>query len=128
MRPYDLNSPDEKIIFGVLKMDRKPGNHKFYTPNNPTYEVWNNFSLEDFSWFWDLPNINVSKYVYFQEVYFHKLIPNQQDAYPKKTEVVEAVLQENKERGIHLDRNYKLYYKSLSLLSTTLFYMLYVSF
>ena len=79
MRPYDIKSPDEKIINGVLKMDKKTGNQIFYTPKNSTYKVWNNYSLENFSQFWDLPNINEAKYIYFQEVYFHKLIPNQED-------------------------------------------------
>lgn len=128
MRPYDMNTTQEQTIFGVLKMDRKPGNHNFYNPNNPTFDVWSNFSLEDFGYYWDLPNINVAKYVYFKEVDFRSLGKIEPDAYPYKTSIDDAVIQENKEQGVHVDRDYKLFYKSCSLLSGALFYMLYISF
>lgn len=109
-------------------MSRKKGNHHFSEPNNPTYGVWKNFSLEDFAWYWDLPNMNSAKYVYFQEVNFTDSGFGSKDVYPNKANVEQAIIEENKDRGRHLDRNYNLAYKTLSFLSGGLFYIFYISF
>ena len=129
LRPHDFNSVEERTIYGILKMNRNgPGNHFFYEPNNPTYGVWKNFSLEDFSSYWDLPNKDSAKYVYFQEIDFGEAlsIPSS-DEYPYKVQPDDAIIQEFKEKGYRLDRKYNLFYKSLSLVSGGMFYLLYLS-
>jgi hypothetical protein len=128
LRPFDLNTSQEETIYGILKMSRKKGNHHFYEPNNPTYGVWKNFSLEDFCWFWDLPNKNSAKYVYFQEVDFGVGSFPSKDAWPLKKSIHNAIIEESKEKGVRVDRNYNLFYKTLSFVSGGLFYALYLSF
>ena len=109
---------------------RRTGNdtHKFKEPNDPTFNLWKNFSLEDFSIYWQLPNRNDAKYVYFQQIDFGSLTKEEaKDIYPLKTSINDLIVQNGKEKYFKLDKNYNFYYKISGSLSALFGYLFYLS-
>jgi len=108
-RPYDFNNNPNETIYGTLKLRTKLS-HDFEEPNDPTRELWNNFCLEDFAYYWDLPNAVSAKYVYFQQLNFKGLDPNKdKDSYPIKTSIGDAIVEDGKEKHLRLDRPYSFF-------------------
>lgn len=124
-RPYDINT-GEDVLFGTLKFTGR-NVHDFHTPNDPTVGYWKNFCLEDFARYWDLKNILDAKYVYFQEVNFANMGIPQKDIWPLKKTIDEAIIDNAKEKNVHLDRNYRLYKYITGGASTFFAYLFYLS-
>lgn len=127
-RPHDFNSGKQETILGTL---RRTGNntHNFKEPNDPSFNLWKNFSLEDFAIYWQLPNRNDAKYVYFQVVDFGSSIGNENnnDIYPIKTSIQDVIVENGKEKRLKLDRNYNLISKVTGSLSAVFSYLFYLS-
>jgi hypothetical protein len=105
-RPNDINNGKTEIIYGTIKLSKDKA-HAFIEPNDPTYGLWRNFNLEDFCHYWEMPLYD-SKYCYFSEINFGNLDgQNQRDIFPIRNSVDEAIVENGKERHMHLDRNYR---------------------
>lgn len=126
-RPFDINTEKFETIVGTLKL-KGNNTHDFNEPNDPTYGIWKNFSLEDFSIYWGLPNRYDSKYVYLQQIDFGDLDPSPaQDVFPQRTNMHEAIVDNGTEKNLRLNRHYKVYSTIAASLSTMFGYMLYLS-
>ena len=124
IRPYDYNTGPQKL-YGTIKLHIKTP-HDFYYPNSPTFNYWNNFSLEDITKYWNFPNYKEASFCYFQEIDFGKEKPK--DIYPVKTSIKDAIIQNSYERSeTVLDRNYALYSKLSSSLAVFFTYLAYLA-
>lgn len=126
LRPYDINTGNEEVLFGTLKHTGK-NVHDFHVPNDPTLGYWNNFCLEDFARYWDLKNIYDAKYIYFQEIDFKNFSTPQRDIWPMKKSIDETIVDNGKEQGVHLRRPYGLYKYATTGVASFFAYMLYLS-
>ena len=74
-------------------------------PNDPSVDFWNNFSLEDLSQYWDLPNKFETDLCYIQEIEMTELGYKNEDVFPQKTSiksfVYENLSEENLPRFTH---------------------------
>jgi hypothetical protein len=68
-----------------------------------------------------------AKYVYFQELDYGSLGKEDDDIFPVKTSIREALVKDGKEEGRHYDRNYKALYTSTAGLSAFFGYLFYLS-
>lgn len=114
LRPKDVNTGKNETLLGTIKLSTTR-RHDFLHPNDPTVDLWTNHSLEDMALYWDLPNVNDAKFCYFQEVDFGNLDFGKSDIYPIRPSVPEVIVENGKEKGYRLDRNYK----GLSTFSTS---------
>jgi hypothetical protein len=107
LRPYDINKGEE-CVFGILKMP-KTKIHDYDEPNDPTYNLWINFNLEDFVHYWEFPNRVDAKYCYFEEVNFGALDPvDKKDVFPVRNGINDVIVENGREyKRLRLDRNYR---------------------
>jgi hypothetical protein len=115
-----------ETLYGTIKLS-KFRRHDFTQPNDPTFHQWTNFSLEDFALYWDLPNFRDASYCYFQEVDFSDLDPGKSDIFPIRFSVKETIVEDGKEKGLRLDRNYKGLYMGCTSLAAFFSYLLYLA-
>jgi hypothetical protein len=74
-----------------------------------------------------LKNILDAKYVYFQEINYENMGVPQKDIWPLKKTIDETIIENAKERSVHLDRPYS-FYKYISGGASTFFaYLFYLS-
>jgi hypothetical protein len=126
LRPHDVNKGPE-ILYGTI---RRPNSdiHNFREPNDPTYNLWINFSLEDFAHYWELPNVLDAKYCYFQEINMGKITPQTaQDVFPMKSSIDQVLIENGKDSHLHLDRSYRSYTYLSSACSGLFLYMFYLA-
>ena len=127
-RPHDFNNVANETIYGTLKLRTKTS-EEFNEPNDPTLGIWNNFSLEDFAWYWDLPNLASAKYVYFQQIEYNELNPSEKkDRFPQLNSISDAIVQDGKEQSLYLDRPYWLAKNITWGVSSLMFYLYYLAF
>ena len=93
-RPCDVNKRYTEKIFGGIRYRELRENHNFTVPNDPSLDFWNNFSLEDLSQYWDLPNKFETDLCYIQQVEMTKLGYKNEDVYPEKISITNFI-QEN---------------------------------
>ena len=62
-RPNEINTRQLVRVTGCWFKGKSL--HDYKVPNNPDNNEWNNLCLEDIGFFWDLPNVNETKYYYF---------------------------------------------------------------
>jgi hypothetical protein len=126
-RPYDLNGKGTETLYGTLKLRTKES-HEFSEPNDPTLGVWTNFCLEDFALYWNLPNADGAKYVYFQQVNFESADPTvENDVFPKKNSMRDTIVQDAKEKKVELDKAHSLSSKFFGGLSGLCMYLYYLA-
>lgn len=63
-------------------------------------EFWNNFSLEDLSQYWDLPNKFETDLCYIQEVEMTELGYKNEDVFPEKTPIKRFIYENLAEEGL----------------------------
>jgi hypothetical protein len=54
-----------------------------------------------------LPNIRDAQHCYFQEINFGSLGFEKKDVFPTRPTIDKAIVEDGKEQGLKLDRNYK---------------------
>lgn len=101
--------------------------HNFVQANDPTYGYWNNFSLEDFSLFWGLPNIKDSKFCYFQEVNYDDADATKKDIYPERPDIRQTIIENAEERKVVIDSDYKNYYRISNTIGLFFGYLSYLA-
>ena len=78
--------------------------------------------------YWQLPNVPDAKYCYFQEIDFGTFnIGSKRDVFPIKPTVEQALVENGKERGVHLDRSYSTYFMGSYSLAAFFGYLLYLA-
>lgn len=107
-----------------------PKNHKhdFYYPNDPTKGYWNNFSLEEFGHYWDLPNLDSAKDVFLKEINFGEMGSEDKDAFPKKPNFRELLAEDYQKSNVKMGRNYTFLENASGLLGLCTTYLLYLAF
>jgi len=126
LRPHDFNSINEVLLFGTIRLrPQDKDSHQFYKPNNPTYGVWNNFCLEDFAFYWNLPNIEDAKYCYFKEIDFGDItLTPKNDVFPIKEKPHETIIESQMDSyNVNLTRNYGVLKKIFGALGGLTFYL-----
>lgn len=125
LRPHDFNG-NQETLYGTIKLSnvRK---HDFLHPNDPTTGYWNNYSLEDFAHYWNLPNVDDAKFCYFQEINFGTQDKGKPDIYPIRTSVYDAVAEDMEDKGFPKDRNYKGLSLGSASLSAFCAYLVYLA-
>jgi hypothetical protein len=101
--------------------------HDFLIPNDPSRNYWNNFSLEDFALYWQLPNVLDAQHCYFQEIDLSDLGIQYADVYPLKPSPLDTIVDDGKKGGIKLDRNYNLFKKAAVSMTTFFAYLAYLT-
>jgi len=114
------------MLLGTVKLSENK-RHDFHEPNDPSRNYWNNFSLEDFSFYWALPNVLDSKYCYFEEIDMKDLGVSYQDVYPIKPTPNDAIVEDGKNGSFLLDRDYKLLKNTSFMLTTFFTYLAYLT-
>jgi hypothetical protein len=74
-----------------------------------------------------LKNILDAKYVYFQEIDFKNFTIPQKDIWPMKKSIDEAIIDNGKEMGVHLQRPYNLLKYTAGGISAFFAYLFYLS-
>lgn len=96
-------------------------------PNDPSVDFWNNFSLEDLSQYWDLPNKFETDRCYIQEVEMTELGYKNEDVFPQKMPITkfvhENLAEENLPRFAHWYA-VKNFFKFFTIVNTGMFLIL----
>ena len=84
--------------------------------------------MEDFAHYWDLPNAAGAKHVYFQQIDYQNLQPEEEkDVFPIVTSIDEAILKDGKERRINLNTPYQVFSSVLGGAASICFYLYYLA-
>lgn len=113
-------------MIGTIKLSQIR-RHDFTQPNDPSRNLWTNYSLEDLALFWKLPNVNDAKYCYFQEVDFGTVDLGKKDVFPMRPTLGEAIVEDGKERHLRLDRPYHKWSLISSSTATFFAYLVYLA-
>jgi len=114
------------MLYGTIKLSEKK-KHDFNQPNDPSRNYWNNFSLEDFAIYWDLPNVKDAMHCYFEEINMSELGVKYEDVFPIKSTPLDAIIEDNKNGGFKLDRDYNLLKKASISLTSFFAYLAYLA-
>lgn len=126
LRPHDFNTGVKQMLLGTIKLSENK-KHDFHEPNDPSRNYWNNFSLEDFAHYWDLPNLLDAKHCYFEEINMSDLGVQYEDVFPLKPTPFNAIVEDSKNGSFKLDRDYTLFKKASITLTTFFAYLAYLT-
>ncbi len=126
LRPQDFNTGKKEVLYGTIKLSEN-NKHDFHEPNDPARNYWNNFSLEDFALYWELPNVLDAKHCYFQEINMSDIGVEYPDVFPVKPTPLDTIVEDQKNGSFLLDRNYKLLKQGSIALTTFFGYLAYLA-
>jgi len=89
--------------------------HDFSTPNDPSLDYWNNFSLTDLSEYWDLPNKFETNLCYVQEVDLQETgLVKYEDVFPVRTDIHSFLKENADEMSLRTFPHHGLFKKSFA--------------